>query len=73
MTIIRYVPRIPKKIPAGLALVHNFRPTTPDQPIGLNGFRCFYVSARSIRLVQCRCGWAPALKHYRLRRPKKSG
>jgi hypothetical protein len=64
--ITRYVSRVPKQVPKGLALVHNFQPA-PMQGynIGLGGFRCFYVPAEEMKREKpCPCGWAPHLTHY---------
>jgi hypothetical protein len=64
--IVRYVSRVPRQVPSGLVLVHNFQPA-PMQGlnIGLNGFRCFYVAADELRGEKpCPCGWAPYLTHF---------
>jgi hypothetical protein len=63
---IRYVSRVPRKVPEGLALVHNFMPAPMQgMSIGLNGFRCFYVAAEELKGEKpCPCGWAPHLTHY---------
>jgi hypothetical protein len=66
---IRYVPLIPRKIPAGLVLVHNFvQALEADHPPSVNGFRAWFSKAGDKRLAVCRCGWAPRFKnHYRVR------
>ena len=73
----RYVGRfVPKTIPKGLRLVHNFEPGDPTRPLGADGFRAWWEGAdakestihgETIKLLRCvcRCGWAPHLKrHY---------
>ena len=57
--------------PEGYRLAHNFvRPTTADQPHGLNGFRRFWIPPEYIEegeWVKCDCGWRADLgPHYRL-------
>lgn len=59
----RYIGTIPKRVPAGMALVHN--PVVPTRSIGLRGFRA-WVQSSLAGLEQCGCGWALELgKHYR--------
>jgi hypothetical protein len=64
MRIQRYVRTVPRKVPKGLAFVHNFQPT-PMQAlnIGLDGFRCFYVkSSDAKRFGRCNCATSNALR-----------
>jgi hypothetical protein len=66
---LKYVRRVPKKLPPGMALAHNFQPV-PIQAMnpGLGGFRCFLIpkSAARAEWKVCNCGFAPHLKeHYR--------
>jgi len=70
---MRYVRRVPKAIPEGLRLVHNFVPGTarlrarsPNLTPGPMGFTFYYerVNEPNVRRVICTCGWAPHLEHY---------
>ena len=62
---MRYVTGIPRKMPAGLILVHNR--VQPVHPIGLNGFRA-WLAKPAKEYVPCNCGWAPQVPggHYRV-------
>jgi hypothetical protein len=62
----RYVTRIPREVPKGLALVHNFQPTPMQaMTIGLDGFRCFYVKANEAKdFKRCNCGFAAPVPHF---------
>jgi hypothetical protein len=57
----RYIRRVPKRIPKGVALVHNFMPT-PFQAMNpaFDGYRIFYVPypfrGNWKRLRPCECG-----------------
>jgi hypothetical protein len=66
----RYISRVPRRVPDGLALVHNFMPT-PAQAAnpGLDGYRIFYVplpfKGDWKRMKPCKCGAYPHLgDHY---------
>jgi hypothetical protein len=63
---MRYLSRIPRKLPQGQVLVHNR--VQPASPIGMNGFRIWRQSlADKPKLTICKCGWAPqAGVHYRV-------
>jgi len=74
----RYLPHTPKKVPAGLIIVHNSVPARlqPDEnneggawrEVGQGGFR-IWRDRPSPNYVECKCGWAPHLgKHYRVKR-----
>jgi hypothetical protein len=71
---VRYVRYVPKTIPRGLRLVHNFPPGDPDRPLGAGGFRAFWKRADDAKAkgyFLCRCGWAPHLKrHYTTHRDR---
>jgi hypothetical protein len=65
----RYVPRVPKRIPKGVALVHNFMPTPLQAAnLGLDGYRIFYVAypfkGDWRRLKPCECGVYPHLPEH---------
>lgn len=68
MEIVRYLTGIPKKIPEGLVVVHNFRPGDPQRPPRRGGFRIFF--ARFVddaeRGPPCDCGWSwrGGIEHY---------
>lgn len=63
---MHYVSAIPRTLPAGRVLVHNF--VRPQPVLGLNGFRA-WLEAPSELLERCDCPWAPRLDaHYRVRR-----
>ena len=76
---MRYVWRIPKVVPrTGRIVVHNHvRPVGfPNVAIGFNGFRVWtdVPKPKDYRVVACRCGWAPHLRHFRvLRRAERKG
>ncbi len=75
----RYVGRTPRAVPPGRIIVHNHvRPGGfPDVPVEFQGFRAWtdVPKPKGYRVVACRCGWAPDLRHYRVRleRAKKDG
>ena len=67
----RYIPYIPRAVPAGKIVVHNHvRPEGfPNVPVGWEGFRVWLdvPTPKDYRVTGCRCGWAPHLKkHYRV-------
>jgi hypothetical protein len=62
--LMRYLERLPKTIPPGRILVHNF-PPSPEQAncLGLNGFRAFTVPETVKEgFKKCSCGWS-GLEH----------
>jgi hypothetical protein len=69
----RHVGYIPKKLKAGVMLVHNhIRPKDfhPEYWPGGSGFRAWVTDTGLWRLRVCRCGWAPHLpKHFRIHHP----
>lgn len=66
MEIVRYVTGVPKQIPDGLVLVHNFRPGNPQQKPNEGGFRIFLArfADDAERGPPCDCGWRGGLEHY---------
>jgi hypothetical protein len=66
MTYLRHGSPPPKTAPAGQMLVHNVRPTSPNQRTGANGFRAWLSPRGTAGYVVCDCGWAPGVtRHYR--------
>ena len=63
-----YIPsgNLPKAIPAGKVLVHNFPAKNPAQRLGPDGHRAWWENAPPAKeLIACSCGWCPGLgKHY---------
>jgi hypothetical protein len=59
---------MPRKIPAGHVVMHNpVRPRTPDQKLGVRGFRAWRDLRSNVvgKIPECACGWAPHLGvHY---------
>lgn len=74
MEIVRYLTGIPKEIPEGLVIVHNFRPSTPDQGIRVNGFRAFLARFESDEEMgpPCDCGWRDGVEHYEVPARRKA-
>jgi hypothetical protein len=60
---VRYVGRIPKKIPPGRVLMHNLVTLKKDRPIGDEGFRAWTGIKPLEGFVPCPCGWS-GLPHY---------
>jgi hypothetical protein len=60
-----YVARVPRRVPRGKVLVHNN--VKPTRRLGMRGFRAWLANP-SKWYVECTCGWAPHLKHYRVAR-----
>jgi hypothetical protein len=62
---MRYLSRIPKKIPSGRVIAHNNILHGPNWPTGPNGFRAWTwtASKEHADFVLCPCGWA-GLEHY---------
>jgi hypothetical protein len=56
---------VPRQIPAGRVMCHNFPPPAKDTPIGVNGFRCFTFPEQKLpsNFHPCDCGYA-GLPHY---------
>jgi hypothetical protein len=61
----KYLSSVPKKIPAGRAVCHNFVPGDLKRPLGERGFRAFTYPADDLpdNFAECPCGWS-GLKHY---------
>jgi hypothetical protein len=65
-----YVRPVPRKVPDGVALVHNFMPTVLQEiNPGLDGYRIFYVPlplrGTWKKMKPCKCGAYPNLPvHY---------
>ena len=59
-----YIDELPKEVPAGRILVHNWiRPVALRQ--GTRGSRYWLSSAGATRYAVCNCGWSPELGvHY---------
>ena len=64
---MRYLSRIPKKIPKGRVIAHNHVIHGPDWPAGINGFRFWSWPADEMcehdHFVLCPCGWS-GLEHH---------
>jgi hypothetical protein len=66
MEIVRYLTGVPKALPEGTVLVHNFRPGSPDRKVRYGGFRIFlatFVNDEE-RGQPCGCGWRGGVEHY---------
>jgi hypothetical protein len=67
---MRYLRSVPKVMPGGQALWHNFPPGRDlNRRIGDDGFRIFFLSDDAMRPQdesrRCACGWAPHIAvHY---------
>jgi hypothetical protein len=66
MEIVRYLTGVPKAIPEGTVLVHNFRPGSPDRKVRDGGFRIFLATFvdDEERGPACNCGWRGGVEHY---------
>lgn len=66
MEIVRYLTGIPKKIPEGLVVVHNFRPGDPNRAVRDGGFRIFLGQFENDEEMgpPCDCGWRDGVLHY---------
>lgn len=68
MKDIRYVTRIPRKLPEGRVLIHSH--VRPQPKLGANGFRA-WTETLSDKLEVCPCDWAGVdlhgLIHYRIK------
>lgn len=55
---VRYLTGVPKAIPEGKRLVHNFPPGVPRRPSGAGGFR-YWLEAdeASDKRSACQCEW----------------
>ena len=64
-TDMRYLSRIPTKIPPGRVIAHNNILHGPNWPTGPNGFRAWTwtASKEHADFVLCPCGWS-GLEHY---------
>ena len=66
---MKYVARIPEKLPKGEVLVHN-RVLVPVRRLGWRGFRA-WTQKKDKTLAVCHCKWAGAdlhgLTHYRVK------
>lgn len=64
-----YLSLVPKAVPSGRIVVHNFvRHTGGTRRLGMRGFRA-WTAAPAPHYVACDCGWAPHLgTHYRVDR-----
>jgi hypothetical protein len=60
---VRYLPRIPRKIPEGRVLMHNHVRHGKTTQTGINGFRAWTAIKPYPDFVLCRCGWS-GLEHY---------
>ncbi len=59
-----YLSAVPKSVPSGKIVVHNF--VRPTVRLGMRGFRA-WLAEPSPEYVVCPCGWAPHLSvHYRV-------
>jgi hypothetical protein len=71
---VRYIRRLPNKIPDGMVLVHN--QAKPQRTLGAKGFRAWIARLDETKHVQCDCGW-PAMfgrvarLHYRMASAKE--
>lgn len=64
-----YLSRVPKAVPAGVAVVHNH--IRPTQRLGSRGFRAWTQAPDPEQLEACPCEWAPWLgEHFRVRAPE---
>ena len=64
-TDMRYLSRIPTKIPPGRVIAHDNILHGPNWPTGPNGFRAWTwtASKEHADFVLCPCGWS-GLEHY---------
>jgi hypothetical protein len=55
-----YLNEIPKVVPRGMVLVHNFSPTRQQQRhIGMEGWRIWLSAHDPKRWKRCYCSWRP--------------
>jgi hypothetical protein len=62
---IRYTGGVPRKIPEGAVVVHNFAPAYPERDYGSGGFRVWlaYPEDGDIE-TPCDCGWQGIGPHF---------
>ena len=57
---------VPRKVPPGRVLMHNYIGHGPYWGVGINGFRAWAADKPDEGYVLCPCGYA-GLKHYALK------
>ncbi len=68
MKVIRYVHGVPRKIPEGAVVVHNFPPGNREREVGEGGFRVFLAVLEGEDIqTPCDCGWRGIGPHYTTR------
>lgn len=68
MQIVRRVSGLPRKVPAGCYVAHNFPCGDPQRRPGIGGFRIFLIRLEEGDVLPkpCKCGWAykGGVEHY---------
>ena len=60
---MRYLGEVPKSLPEGRHLWHNWPPSKPNKRLGKDNFQA-WLEPHTDEGSRCHCGWAPGLVHY---------